>query len=68
MYRLTYISGRWLGIKMAVSDVEELFRSNLDDENSVDAQAVVDLVNQGGPTILVEDLDDLPADLEYEMI
>lgn len=62
MYRIHFMSGKWLGIK-----TRETTMSDIVDNNQDDLENIIDSVDSGTPTILVESLDDLPDGFEYEI-
>ena len=64
MYRVTLMSGRWLAMELDSDNTTELFSDVFSD----DAENIISLVDEGYPTIIVNELEDLPETMNVEEV
>lgn len=64
MYRVTLMSGRWLAMELDSENAIELFSDVFSD----DAENIISLVDEGYPTIIVNELEDLPETMNVEEV
>lgn len=62
MYRLVLMSRTWYAIKRDFQDAYNFFQ----DEEEVDS--LTTFVEEGNPTMIVQDLEDLPEDFQYTLV
>ena len=64
MYRVTLMSEKWLAIELDSENAIELFSDVFSD----DAENIISLVDEGYPTIIVNELEDLPETMNVEEV
>ena len=64
MYRVTLMSGKWLAMELDSDSATELFSDVFSD----DAENIISLVDEGYPTIIVNELEDLPETMNVEEV
>lgn len=63
MYRLHFMSNRWLAVKCKDNTLSDIV-----DNDSSDLENIISAVDEGIPTMLIEHLENLPENINFEII